>query len=507
MGLFSKLFGSSSSKSKDDRQLRVIIEKLRDEDSDISHIAETIPASISSSSQQLAAEAFSACIQREDRLSISSLLSCIGRDSPVWQCDTDDVRSIAEQLLSSGLMPNTEHNNEPLIYTAIGGNGSSGEYYTELLIRYGAHLNVENRDGYSPLGAHLKSHNDGLYHFEAYIEYGAHLNAKDLSDFVIYESIFQGGLYDIAKTIPKETLKQFINKSDGGTGLTLLDLAAGGIQIGASQGLQTIFKEKYLSNDGYPSVIKLLLDCGADPLQKTDGKLDAVRIALKYGHHDVYNILNEYSSSNSACPSRSIDEPLDGMGTALFNACLSGNAAEVKFLLEAGADPNARSFVDYPENDLFKPGIPQEIGARLFQDLAFSHMNPRYFHHMEYGITNLYYPAMNGSADIVHMLLESGADPNGICYNGLFPLYTAAENGNLTVVEELISHGAEINKTTPRGCTSILNAAEEGKIDVIQYLLDNGADPYIQDEAGRTAIDAAIAARQTLAAQIMMDYR
>ena len=497
---------SSLALIEETRKLQTIIEILKDEGSDISCISETIPALISSSNQQLAAEAFSACIQREDRLAISSLLNCIGTDSPAWQYDANPVRGIAERLLSSGLSPNTEYNNEPLIYAAIDGNGSSSEYYTELLIRYRADLNVTNSDGYSPLGAHLRSHNASLYHFEPYIKHGARLNDKDLSDFKVYEAIFLGGLYDIAKTIPQDKLKTFVKKGDEKTGLTLLHLAAGGIQIGASQKLQASFKEKYLDNDGYPSVIKLLLDCGADPLQKTNSGYDAANIALKYGHNEVYNILDERSSGSLAYSSRSIDEPLGGMGSALFNACLSGDAAEVKFLLEAGANPNARSFVNYSENDLFKPGIPQEVGARLFQDSISRHMSPDFFHHMEYGITNLYYPAMNGNADIVHMLLEAGADPNAICYNGLFPLYVAAENGNLAVVKELISYGAEINKTTPKGCTSILNAAEEGETDTIRYLLDNGADPYIRNKAGQNAIDAAIAMGQMQTAQMMMNY-
>ena len=497
---------SSLAFDKETKRLQTVIDSLEDDNSNISRISEIIPTSISNSGQRLAAEAFSACIKREDRLSISSLLDCIGKDSPVWQYDTNATRSIAKQLLLSGLSPNTKLNNEPLIYAAIGGNGSS-EYYTELLIRHGADLNAENRDGYSPLGAHLRKQGAGLYRFEPYIKYGARLNIKDLSDFKVYGAIFQGGLYDIAKTIPEDKLKPLVKKGAGKTEVTLLHLAAGGPQINASPELQAMFKTRYLENDGYPSVIELLLDCGADPLQRTSTGYSAANIALKYGHHQVFLILSRRFRDNPSCFSRIIDEPFRGKGTALFNACLRGDTGEVKFLLELGANPNARSFVNYPENNLFEPDVPQEVGARLFQDSISSHINPNFFHHMEYGVTNLHYPATNNDSEIVHMLLEAGADPNAICYNGLFPLYVAAETGNLDVIKELISYGAEVNKTTPKGCTPILNAAEEGELETVQYLLDNGADPYIRNRAGQTAIDAAIAMGQTQAVQIMKSNR
>ena len=500
---------SSPSLTEEAIKLQVAINNMRNEGGDISRITEIIPASISNSNQQLAAEAFSACIQCEDRLLSSSLLNrMFGENPEAPSFDEGPVRNIAKQLLLAGLSPNIYQNDEPLIYAAIARNPSPSAYYTKLLIEHGAILDVTNKDGYSPLGAYLKRHfPDGSYHFEPFIKHGGRLNDKDLSDFDVYKPIFQGGLYDIAKTIPENKLKPLAKKGTGKTEITLLHLAAGGPQINASPELQTMFKTRYLENDGYPSVIELLLDCGADPLQRTSTGYSAVNIALKYGHNQVFLILSKRFRDNLTCFSRIIDEPFRGKGTALFNACLRGDTEEVKFLLELGANPNARSFVNYPENDLFEPDVPQEVGARLFQDSISSHINPNFFHHMEYGVTNLHYPATNNDSEIVRMLLEAGADPNAICYNGLFPLYVAAETGNLDVIKVLISHGAEVNKTTPKGCTPILNAAEEGELETVQYLLDNGADPYIRNRAGQTAIDAAIEKGQTQAAQIMKSYR
>ena len=518
MGFFDFLRGgnskpatsaSSSTSAQDEaRKLQALIEALKNKDEDVLLSSGAVPKTISSESQKLAAEAFAICVQCESGLAILSLMDRAFGGSPrTTRLDDKAVQSIARQLLNAGLSANANYDGDPLIYAAIAGNGSCKEFYVDALIERGANLNVTNNDGYSPLGAHLKSGGGSLkYHFESYAKKGARLNEKDLSDFEVYKTIFQSGLYEIGKTIPKTKLKEFANRTDEKSGLGLLHFAAGGMQLGSSQDLQDMFKKDYLSNDGYPALVELLLECGADP-NLTVGGYSPASIALNYGHSQIYKILDQKATGGSPRASSSINEPIGGMGTALFNACLLGDANEVKSLLAAGADPNVRSFVNYPQDDLFKPGIPQQVGAFLFQQSMASSMNPAYFHHMEYGITNLYYPAMNGDANIVHMLLEAGADPNAICLNGLFPLYLAAEIGSLPVVKELITHGAEVNKLTPKGCTPILNAAEEGKVDVVRYLLDQGADPYIRSKAGANAIDAAMNAGQMQAAQIMRSYR
>lgn len=520
MGFFDFLKGGSSKPTSTEtsrpsapdeaRKLQALIEALKSKDEGVLLSAGAVPKSISAGNQNLAAEAYAGCVQCESSLMMSSMLSGLfGGGSSTTRLEEKTVQSIARQLINAGLSANATYNGEPLIYAAIDGNGSAKEYYVDALIERGAKLDATNSDGYSPLGAHLKSGGGSLnYHFESYVKKGARLNDKDLSDFEVYKTIFQSGLYEIGKTIPKAKLKQFANKVDEKTGLALLHFAAGGMQIGAQgQSLQDMFKKDYLSNDGYPALVKLLLECGADPGLKTSTGYSPASIALNYGHSEVYSILDKQSSGGTSKSSNSINEPIGGMGTALFNACLLGDASEVRSLLAAGADPNARSFVNYPEDDLFRPGIPQQVGAFLYQQSMASMMNPSFFHRMEYGITNLYYPAMNGDANIVRMLLEAGADPNAICLNGLFPLYIAAEIGSLPVVRLLVEHGADVNKVTPKGCTSILNAAEEGKVDVVRYLLDHGADPYIRSNAGMNAIDAALKAGQMQAAQIMRDYR
>ena len=81
------------------------------------------------------------------------------------------------------------------------------------------------------------------------------------------------------------------------------------------------------------------------------------------------------------------------------------------------------------------------------------------------GFSMLYVAAtMPGDhAEVVQVLLNGGARPNGLTHEGLSPLYVAAQQGNSKCMRALIRAGADVNFTT-RGyqATPLINASEEG---------------------------------------------
>ena len=202
--------------------------------------------------------------------------------------------------------------------------------------------------------------------------------------------------------------------------------------------------------------------------------------------------------------------------TDLFVACCDRDFDRVKKLLSDGADPNERSFVNYPDEKLFQfierfrelvgkghdpqhvadyelygPNEPVEAMSLMIQQLNARQRNPFQYHHMELGFTTLHYPIYHSDNDIIFALLDAGADPNAEMFNGLFPLYAAAETGNLIAVKKLVSKGAIIDKETPKGNTALRNAVEEGHRDVVEYLLEVGADANHKNKAGDSILDAA----------------
>jgi len=122
---------------------------------------------------------------------------------------------------------------------------------------------------------------------------------------------------------------------------------------------------------------------------------------------------------------------------ALYEAANDGDMDEVKELIGAGANPNAKI-----EGD----GSPL-IGA-----------------------------ARSGRADITRLLLDQGADPNGAVAGDGSPLINAASRGRLDQVQMLVDRGADVNLAVEGDENPLMNAAEGGHLAIVQLLVSKGAD-------------------------------
>jgi ankyrin repeat protein len=85
-------------------------------------------------------------------------------------------------------------------------------------------------------------------------------------------------------------------------------------------------------------------------------------------------------------------------------------------------------------------------------------------------VTPLHSAAAGGSAEIVHLLLEAGADPNVRQNGGFTALHAAAQNGDLVMTRDLLDHGAEVDPSTEDGRTALAIAEEQGHDEVAALL-------------------------------------
>lgn len=137
----------------------------------------------------------------------------------------------------------------------------------------------------------------------------------------------------------------------------------------------------------------------------------------------------------------------------LTEAAMVGNLAQVKSLLDQGADVKAR--------------------------------------HPLLGKTALSLAVMNGHADVVQFLLEHGADVNAKDASGT-PLSNAATSGYIDVVKVLIAHHADIDaRGGSLGETALNAAARTGYADIVQFLLEHGADMNATNAMGKTPLSMA----------------
>lgn len=84
--------------------------------------------------------------------------------------------------------------------------------------------------------------------------------------------------------------------------------------------------------------------------------------------------------------------------------------------------------------------------------------------------TALIWAAEMGSTACAKLLLESGADPNLVEWDGWSPLHWAARNGHLEVTELLLTYGASIDQRDSRGLAPVHWAAGGGYWEVFDML-------------------------------------
>jgi len=84
--------------------------------------------------------------------------------------------------------------------------------------------------------------------------------------------------------------------------------------------------------------------------------------------------------------------------------------------------------------------------------------------------TPLIWAAEMGSTACAKILLDEGADPNLVEWDGWSPLHWAARNGHLEVTELLLEHGANLGQRDSRGLTPLDWAAGSEYWDVLEVL-------------------------------------
>ena len=92
--------------------------------------------------------------------------------------------------------------------------------------------------------------------------------------------------------------------------------------------------------------------------------------------------------------------------------------------------------------------------------------------------------AAKGHADIVLLLLQHGADPDGTRHDGTSALGEAASEGHLDVVALLLGFGASVNRRGGMGATPLYSAVADRHVAVSEFLKRNGADTLIPDVNG-----------------------
>jgi ankyrin len=216
--------------------------------------------------------------------------------------------------------------------------------------------------------------------------------------------------------------------------------------------------------------------------------------------------------------------------TPLYLAAQNGNAAMIRKLLSAGANPNQ---VDRATGETIlmvatRTGDHQSVRTLLEAGANANATEP------QIQLTSLMLAAEGGHVDVVRALLAHEADVRartrtgttpaprlpcvdrtgcgshgvGIIRGGLpehgsrapipgamTPLMYAAREGRIEVARLLLQAGANVNEVDKNGIGALLMAISNNRIDMARFLIDNGANIHATDWYGRTPLFAAIEIR------------
>ncbi|MBW5398964.1 hypothetical protein E6A47_02720, partial [Brachyspira pilosicoli] len=160
-----------------------------------------------------------------------------------------------------------------------------------------------------------------------------------------------------------------------------------------------------------------------------------------------------------------------------------------KFLVEKGADVNAKTHFEY-----------SSVETPLLLSLDYEHIESRYDENSsvseflinngaDINVTNNHGETQVHNIKVVELLIQKGADINAFDNYGNTALIYGVNN--LETVKLLVENGADVN-FYKGGSTALISACDyshERNIDVIKYLVSKNANINAQDNKGDTALN------------------
>ncbi|KAI0410672.1 ankyrin repeat-containing domain protein [Xylaria grammica] len=123
----------------------------------------------------------------------------------------------------------------------------------------------------------------------------------------------------------------------------------------------------------------------------------------------------------------------------------------------------------------------------------------------EQGDTALVLAAWRGHADVLSLLLDSGADVNVRNRDGETALMRAGRWDDEATVRLLLDRGADVNMRSKDGETALMSASRWGNEAAVRLLLDRGADINMRSKHGETALMAASGWGNEPAVRLLLD--
>ncbi|EHK47127.1 hypothetical protein TRIATDRAFT_217580 [Trichoderma atroviride IMI 206040] len=176
-----------------------------------------------------------------------------------------------------------------------------------------------------------------------------------------------------------------------------------------------------------------------------------------------------------------------------------GIVESMRLLLDCGADPDLVS--DLGSTALALATDNSEIVHLLIEKGADLNIRD------SSGKTAMMFAAWDKNSEILRMLVENGANLDMVDDKGVCALHYAVVSGSVDCVRILLAAGADQELLMSENEYSpLLLASEDGQTEIVRLLLENGANPEIKTTEPTTPLSVAIAGRHAEVVSILLEY-
>ncbi|XP_060576349.1 transient receptor potential cation channel subfamily A member 1-like [Ruditapes philippinarum] len=224
---------------------------------------------------------------------------------------------------------------------------------------------------------------------------------------------------------------------------------------------------------------KYLLDHGANIMCRDCKQKTPLHHAARKGHLGMVEML----LFTEGC---TIDCRDEDRLTPLHEACQLKQSHVAKYLIDHGADTDARDISDStPLLFAAAEGLTDIIHVILDKDI-FSDKAQKWkgnagkdamMNHVDNeGTSALHLAVQNYQMEVIDLLIENGAEINMQNNTNYTPLHMAVIGGQINIVNQLLDKGADIEARDGDHMTPVHRCAMYGKKDVLEVLLQKGAN-------------------------------
>ncbi|MCJ1392316.1 hypothetical protein MMC18_005183 [Xylographa bjoerkii] len=213
--------------------------------------------------------------------------------------------------------------------------------------------------------------------------------------------------------------------------------------------------------------------------------VSALAIATHQQHHEIMELLLSYGGDISNSHEEEDSRPCEVLRSPLYNAARFGHFKALEILLRErsrfgrpgwilevalvqAADRRADGAIDCVRQ-LIDAGVNVNAPSRVSGDMS-----------SDKSSCALDAACQRGRGNIVHVLLDAGADPNLHVGEHGFPLQAAAYWGSADIVQILLDAGADPRARSGPYGTALIAASFRGFADSASMLLAAGADTTVQ---------------------------